>query len=264
MKILVTGSEGYIGKHLVNFLKLKNEFDIYTLDIKDPKCSIDINKKININKKIDVVVHLAGLVSIPESVQNPIEYYKTNLFGTFNLINSLKFKNFIFASTSGAELQENPYARSKRAAEDIIQKYCKKYTIFRFYNVIGSAGFPPTNQDGLFFNLLKAEKTGIFKIFGNDYETKDGTCVRDYIHVLEICESIYKAIKKPSNNIENLGHGRGWTVKEIAQAFKKANKSNFKIKICGRRKGDTAISMAKKTSRYMTNIFCLEGMVKKY
>ena len=250
--------------HLVNFLKQKNKFNIHTLDIKDPKNPIDINKKINLKQKIDTVIHLAGLVSVPESLENPIQYYNTNLFGTFNLISSLKFKNFIFASTSGAELQENPYSRSKKAAEDIVQKYCKNYTIFRFYNVIGSNGFPPTNEDGLFFNLLKAEKTGIFKIFGNDYPTKDGSCVRDYIHVIEICESIHKAIMKSSNNIENLGHGKGWTVKEIAETFKKINNSNFKIKICTRRKGDSAISVAKKISKYMTPIFSLEDMVKKY
>lgn len=263
MNILVTGSEGYIGKHLVNFLKEKKEFKIYTLDIKDSN-PIDINKKININKKIDVIVHLAALVSVPESIEKPIDYYLTNIFGTYNLIKSLRCKYFIFASTSQAGQQKNPYSRSKKAAEEIVQRYCKKYTIFRFYNVIGSNGFLPTNKDSLYFNLLKAEKSGVFKIFGNNYKTKDGTCIRDYIHVLEICESIYKAINKPSNSIENLGHGKGWTVKEIAETFRKVNNSKFNIKICKRRKGDTPISIAKNISKYMTNIFSLENMLKKY
>ena len=112
-----------------------------------------------------------------------------------NVLAKIKTKNFIFSSTGVAEHCYDPYGVSKKAAEDCVIEYCMKrsakpFTIFRFYNVIGSSGFAPTNPDGLMHNLLQAPEKGEFTIFGNDYDTPDGTCLRDYIHVDEVCECI--------------------------------------------------------------------------
>ena len=139
-------------------------------------------------EEFDAVIHLAARVRVNESQQMPIQYYITNLNGTMNVLAKIKTKNFIFASTGVAEYCYDPYGTSKKAAEDCVIEYCMRhnvqpFTIFRFYNVVGSSGFAPTNPDGLMHNLLQAPERGEFTIFGNDYHTTDGTCVRDYIHV---------------------------------------------------------------------------------
>jgi UDP-glucose 4-epimerase len=129
------------------------------------------------------------------------------------------------------------------------------YTTFRFYNVIGSDGYEPTNPDGLFYNLMKAPERGEFTIYGNDYDISiDGTCVRDYIHVNEICSAIRTAIDNPSNKIECLGHGVGYTVNEMVNLFQKVNNVDFDIKYGPRRKGDIAASVLEDVSPYMESI----------
>jgi len=138
----------------------------------------------------------------------------------------------------------------------LVSNYCslsgKDCTIFRFYNVIGSGGYEPTNVDGLMYNLMKARDTGEFNLYGNDYDTDDGTAIRDYIHVLEVCEAIKRAIEQPSNLlVENLGTGQGYTVREIIEYFKTANKCDFKVNEMPRRKGDLPVSVLHDVSSYM-------------
>lgn len=263
MNILVTGSEGYIGQHLIKMLKKKGNYRVFNLDIKDKDIPIDITQQFEIPEKFDTVIHLAALISVNESIKKPTEYYRTNLFGTYNLIQSLNFDNFIFASTGAAESQLSPYARSKRAAEDVVAEHCDIYTTFRFYNVIGSDGPRPSNPDGLFYNLLQAEKTGVFNIFGNDYNTKDGTCVRDYIHVNQVCSCICAAIDIPANRIENLGHGKGWTVKEIVDTYKKVNRCDFDVNFLPRREGDIESNTLLDVSSYLNTKYSLEVMLAK-
>jgi UDP-glucose 4-epimerase len=222
----------------------------------------------NIPFEYDAVIHLAALVNVGESEQEPIRYYITNLNGTMNIVNKIPTKNFIFASTGAAEGCSSAYGISKRAAEDVVREYCTEhrptsYTIFRFYNVIGSDGFQSTNTDGLMYNLMKARTTGEFTIFGKDYEvSSDGTCLRDYVHVNEICDSIKQAIEKPSNNVECLGHGVGYTVKEIVNLFQKVNDVDFDIKYGPRRKGDLASSVLENVSPYMRNLYTMEELLK--
>ena len=110
----------------------------------------------------------------------------------------------------------------------------------------------------MFYNLNKAEQTGVFNLCGNDYDTKDGTAVRDYVHVNEICYSIKKAIDNHSNKIENLGHGIGYTVKEIVDLFKKVNKCEFDVIPYNRREGDLEESVLKDISKYMTKLYGIE------
>jgi len=220
-KILVTGCSGYIGSHLCELLK--DNYIVYGVDIVGP-LSDSIAQFINYDLRTlfafgaqpyDAVVHLAALVRVGESEQKPIQYYFTNVLGTVNVLDFVKTDHFIFASTGAAESLNSPYAISKRAAEQIIQQICPAYTIFRFYNVIGTDGFPPTNSDGLMYKLMEASITGKFTIYGNNYtESHDGTPIRDYVHVNEICNAIVEAIEHgPTNTIECLGHGKGYTVK---------------------------------------------------
>lgn len=276
-KILITGSSGYIGSHLCKFLE--NHYEVHGLDINDPIVPVKQFFKFDINKQFilpentetyDAVIHLAALVNVGESEKKPIINYITNINGTMNVMNKIPTKNFIFASTGAAEGCASAYGISKRAAEDCVRDFYKNhkpadYTIFRFYNVIGNNwGIPPTNVDGLMLNLFKAIQTGEFTIHGNDYsESKDGTCVRDYVHVLEICQSISIAIEKPSNSVESLGHGVGHTVKEIVETFKSINNLNFEIKYGPKRQGDLPISVLSSVSSYMQqNNFKIEDFLQ--
>lgn len=274
-KILITGCSGYIGSHLSKMLA--NDYEVHGLDIDEPQAPLnefyrcDINRQFAIPGDIeyDSVIHLAALVRVGESEQIPIKYYITNLNGTMNVINKIKTKNFIFASTGAAQDCSSAYGISKRAAEDVVREYCTKhkqqdYTIFRFYNVIGSDGYEPTNPDGLMYKLMEARNTGEFTIYGNDYDVSviDGTCIRDYVHANEICDAIKQAIEKPSNSVECLGHGVGYTVQEIVDLFKKVNNCDFTVKYGPRRKGDLPSSVLANVSPYMRNLYSMEELLK--
>ena len=271
-KILITGCSGYIGSHLCKMLL--GSYEVYGLDINIPQVdtltdyyNTDIRKMFDISEEFDAVIHLAALVNVGESEKNPISYYITNLNGTMNVLSKIKTKNFIFASTGAAQDCESAYGISKRAAEDVVREFATKhkpmpYTIFRFYNVIGSDGFAPTNPDGLMYNLLKTYDTGEFTLFGTDYNTSDGTCVRDYVHVNEICDALRTAIETPSNSTECLGHGVGRTVNEIVDMFKAVNNVTFDVIAGPRRKGDIESSVLENVSPFMKNLYSLEELLK--
>jgi len=271
-KVLITGCSGYIGSHLCQMLN--GSYEVYGLDLKVPQVdslkdyySVDIRKMFELPEEFDAVIHLAALVNVGESEQNPISYYITNLNGTMNVLSKIKTKNFIFASTGAAQDCESAYGISKRAAEDVVREYATKhnpipYTIFRFYNVIGSDGFAPTNPDGLMYNLMKARTIKEFTIFGDDYNTTDGTCVRDYVHVNEICDALKQSIEKPSNSVECLGHGVGKTVIDIVNMFKEVNNIDFEVKVGPRRKGDIESSVLGNVSPYMRNLYTMEELLK--
>lgn len=265
-KVLVTGSSGYIGSHLCKCLH--TNYDVYGVDCVpnnnvDPYLTKfwnhDIRDSDTCELHFDAVIHLAALVRVGESVQRPTDYYETNILGTINVLDTFKTDNFIFASTGAAAQPASPYARSKLVAEDIVREKCDNYTIFRFYNVIGAAGFPPTNPDGLFYALIRAVETGEFGLYGVDYNTPDGTAIRDYVHVLEICEAIRLAVERPSVVkdaevtpwVENLGHGHGHSVLEMVNTFKSENLVDFRVNILPKRPGDVECSVLNDVSPYM-------------
>jgi UDP-glucose 4-epimerase len=257
LKVLITGVTGYIGSHLAKVL-FEAGHNITGLDLEWKKhndvkryCHRILIKDVTrhvIDEDYDVIVHLAGLIQVEESVVRPTKYYATNLGGTVNMLRQ-GFNgepHFIFASTAGAFDAQSPYARSKLAAEDVIKEQSKKYTIFRFFNVAGSDGMH--RQVGRSSHLIRiAAEAAVgtrdfMAIYGDDYDTPDGTCVRDYIHVVDLVNAIRDTIKHGPFNTpyECIGSGKGYSVKEVVETMHEVTGVNFKVRKAGRRPGDPA------------------------
>jgi len=256
LKILVTGCTGYIGSHLCKVL-FERGYDVIGLDKDLMQNDVsrwvskfihsDVRRTCMIREKFDVIVHLAGLISVEESTKKPAYYYDTNLNGTLNMLSQIDYEtHFIFASTAGAFDPQSPYARSKVAAEDIIKEQAEGYTIFRFFNVAGSDGF--NSQQGASTHLIRiaaevaaGTRTHMY-IYGNDYNTPDGTCVRDYIHVVDLANAIANAIKEGPKNTpyECIGSGKGYSVKEVIDTMSKVIGKTIEVKYTTRREGDPA------------------------
>lgn len=264
-KVLITGHLGYIGQHLWQMIQLtRPDIKLYGLDLKATGMAhADVRNIYKIDGEyFHTIIHLAALVRVGESVKKPTEYYDTNVNGTVNMLEKIPHHNFIFASTGAASNPNSPYGFSKRIAEDIVKEKAYDYTIFRFYNVIGTDGFAATNPDGLFYNLQN-NQDGIYNIYGGDYNTKDCTCVREYVHVNDICAAIIKAIDEPSQGIENLAYGDTRTVKEIVEIFCDVNGYDKpQIKYLPRRPGDLEACYLEKPSKYMVQNYSYEEMLK--
>ena len=245
MEVVVTGAKGYIGKEVVKLLSTKNitvlPFDIDDWDIRQPAKNID--------PTVGVVVHLAGLVKVGESVKRPTAYFYTNAVGTKNVIDKFPNAKFILASTGAAYDPTSPYAVSKVMAEEIVKECCSDYTIFRFFNV---GGRKPTNPEGLYAATQNAISSKKFTIYGNDYDTADGTCVRDYVHVDDLCRAIISAVYAAgTKTIEPIGSGRSYTVKEYVDAFLHVNGKLFDVEFGERRPGDNEKSEVPFVSQFM-------------
>jgi UDP-glucose 4-epimerase len=232
------------------------------------------NKKLlnKIIKKYDIVtiVHLAAYLNVSEAEKNKLKYNKNNIQGTKNLVLACKnsnVKNFIFSSScsvygnirgSVSERKKlNPqgyYAYTKMKGEQLIKRYSKKfnykYGIFRYFNVAGASnsgkiGEIEKSHGHLIKNIAiqSLKKKPILNIYGNDYPTKDGTCIRDYMHVSDLAnihiEGINYLNKNKKSFILNCGYGKGYSVQEIINIFKK-NKKNLIIRFRQRRPGDVA------------------------
>ena len=111
-------------------------------------------------------------------------------------------------------------------------------------------------------NLIKARETGEFQLNGVDYNTRDGTCLRDYVHVNEICHALIRAIDQPANGLENLGHGAGITVQEMIDMFKRVNNCDFQVRVGQRRSGDLEASVLDNPSDYLPRLYNLEDLLK--
>ena len=262
MKIAIIGSNGYIGSILVQKLK-GSENEIHLIDIDDWDIRTDPDKcKLSFcSLTFDVVVHLAALVKVGESVKIPWDYYDTNINGTQNIITHFPGAKMIFASTGAAFDPTSPYARSKVAAEDLIKNQCQEYTIFRFFNI---GGGNPSNPEGLYAATINACESGIFTIYGTNYNTKDGTCVRDYVHVDDLCNAIIKAIYEPGamTEYEPIGSGKSYTVLEYVNTFLEENGPKFKVEFGERRAGDNESSEVPFMSKFMHPKKTLKDIVK--
>lgn len=222
--------------------------------------------------EIKCVFHLAGFKSVNESVNFPLKYYKNNLSNTINLLSVMeefKCKNIIFSSSatvyksSSVPLSEydelkpiNPYGKTKLMIEDILRDLKGwRIIILRYFNPIGShysglIGENTENPNNLVPYIVDVitKKKEFLKIYGNDYNTKDGTGIRDYIHVSDLAEGHLKAYQKimegDINEVYNLGTGKGYSVMDVIEMMEKVFEVKIEYKICERREGDVAISMA--------------------
>jgi len=234
-------------------------------DIKDKKILSNILKKY----EIDTIIHLAAYLNVSEAEKKKSKYKKNNIEGTKNLLLACKnsnVKNFIFSSscsvygnTKGSVSERKKpdpkgyYAYTKLKGEELVKKYSKKlninYGILRYFNVAGASNTGKIGQIESNGQLVKniaiqsLKKNPVINIYGNDYPTKDGTCVRDYIHVSDLSYIHIKGLdylikSKKSFNL-NCGYGKGYSVKEIIDIFKKIKK-NLIINYKNRRPGDIA------------------------
>lgn len=275
MKILVTGGSGYIGSHVCKLLK-EHDHNVTAWDINIHKEYNDIQRycdnflHYDVTKEVkgsfDAVIHLAGRSVVSESMIIPSEYYRVNVSGTSNMLDRVETDHFLFASTSSAWEMASPYARSKVAAEDIIKEKSNNYTIFRFFNVSGTDGI--NRQLGTPTHLIRvaamaaANKIPEIKIFGNDYDTKDGTCIRDYIHVVDLANAIVKAIELgPCNTpYECLGSNHGYSVLEVIEVMEKVTGIKLNKIISPRREGDAVKSVVDSLSNFITLTKSIEDM----
>lgn len=243
----------------------------YKADVRDH----DAMDKIFKENKIDAVIHFAGLKAVGESVAKPLEYYENNMNATFVLLDVMRnngCKNIIFSSSATVygdpaiiPITEecpkgkctNPYGQTKSMLEEVmidLQKADKEWNVvlLRYFNPIGAhkSGLIGENPNGIPNNLMPyitQTAIGIRKelgVFGNDYDTPDGTGVRDYIHVCDLAAGHVAALKAIERNaglaIYNLGTGHGYSVLDVVKAFEKANGLKVPYSIKPRRPGDIA------------------------
>ena len=246
----------------------------YNADMRDAAAM----EKIFSENKIDSVIHFAGLKAVGESVRKPLEYYDNNIYGTLVLLETMqKFgvKKIVFSSSATVygtperlPLDEdcalsttNPYGSTKLMLENIMKVL---YTadnswdiiLLRYFNPVGAheSGLIGEDPKGIPNNLtpyiaqVASGKLKEINVFGNDYDTPDGTGVRDYIHVVDLALGHVKAIEKINEagvHIYNLGTGNGYSVLDVIKAFEKACGKKLPYKICPRRPGDIAACYAK-------------------
>ena len=240
-------------------------------------------REIIIKNKVDSVIHLAANLIIGEGEKYPKKYFKNNVLGTKNLLKSCEntgVKNLVFSSTAAVykdgqyKVNENSiikpksvYGKTKIKAEKIIKRFCKRnkinYCILRYFNIAGSSPSGKigliNKSDHLFKNFSREiiKKRPILKIYGDNYDTKDGSCIRDFIHVSDIAEIHYKVLEKINNlnnsKILNCGYNKGISVLEVAKVFKNQSSKKVEILISKRRKGDLVkiIASNKKLKKFI-------------
>lgn len=301
---MVTGGAGYIGSHVVKQLIEKTEDNVIIvdnlstglrrtvdtlLDIHDDRktslkfidtdlTNFNVIEGIFKSLKIDAVMHFAAKIVVPESVENPIDYYINNTSATINLLKMCRDYNigkFIFSSTAAVygepsidamPISEdympspiNPYGRSKLADEGVIRDLAFsnkdfKYIIFRYFNVAGAdlegrIGQSTPNATHLIKVAAQAAlgKRDKLLVFGTDYPTPDGTCIRDYIHVDDLANAHILALdylKTHDSDTFNCGYGHGYSVLEVIKAMKEVSGVDFKVEYAPRRNGDPAVLIA--------------------
>ena len=234
--------------------------------------------KVLSDNKFEAVFHFAGLISMEESVKNPYIYFENNTFGALNLIKEM-VKNgvnkFIFSSTAGvygnpikipipedhSTNPTNPYGESKLMTEKILSWYGKTFGLnfasLRYFNAAGGSldakmGEDHVNETHIIPNAIKAAlSSSEFVLYGNDYDTSDGTCIRDYIHVIDLVDSHILALerleKEDGGFFVNVGTGKGYSNRQVIDEIKKISGVDFKVRMTDRRSGDAEVLVADPT-----------------
>ncbi len=291
MAVLVTGGAGYIGSHMVWRLieagekvvvadRLSTGFDWAVA----PEATLKVGdlgdgafcEQLFAAGNVESIIHFAGSIIVPESVADPLSYYRNNTANSRDLIECAVrhgVKHFIFSSTAavygnvGAEpvtedsmlLPESPYGRSKLMTEimlaDTAAAFEFRYTALRYFNVSGADPLKRTGQStkGATHLIKVASETALGKrplmqVFGTDYDTPDGTCVRDYIHVSDLAEAHYLALQRlragGASLVANCGYGKGYSVLDVIDSMKRVSGKDFAVDTSGRRPGDAVTVVA--------------------
>jgi len=276
---LVTGSSGYLGSHLCKYLK-QSDWKVVAIDIVRPKHSyydvfqyIDVRNHEVINylflkTKIDAVFHMAGRIEIGESVKDPTEFWEVNTGGTCTILNAMKkhgVKYFVYSSTAGVykpdrinklfdipisemdnvTFDHNPYSASKLASENAIKQSGINYMIFRYFNLAGAdeeldIGENHEPETHLIPRIL--QNLNNFELYGDDYDTEDGSCIRDYVHVIDVAKAHITGLEYLMGGgqsvLMNLGTGKGHSNLEIINLIKDKLNLPVKYTVVSRRQGD--------------------------
>lgn len=286
--VLVTGGSGYLGSHLCKELK-RSGFNVVVYDKKIPPhqycdlyCPGDIRKKSHLidifsRVKISAVYHLAARIEVGESMKYPTEFYDVNVGGTCNLLNVMnlfRVNRIIYSSTAGVyKPQENPlmesseishnnpYAISKYLSEIAIKNSGMEYVIFRYFNLAGAdedgeMGEEHDPETHLIPNIIRNKQ---FELYGTDYDTPDGTCVRDFVHVSDVASAHVSAYHYLDFNkdsvVFNLGTGKGHSILDVIKVVESISGEKVDYNLMPRRIGDPSrliadISFAQKELNY--------------
>lgn len=296
-RALVTGGAGYLGSHLAKKLK-ENGFEVHILDIKksnheyfDSYFRIDIRddlSQIFEYNRYDIIYHFAGRIEVGLSKLEPTEFWDVNVAGTVNLLNTMKkykLNNIVFSSTAavyiassmhikeyGMKTNNSIYGKTKRACEEAIEDSKINHVIFRFFNLAGAdeSGLIGENHEPethLIPNLLRENNP---VIFGDDYSTHDGTCVRDYVHVNDVanaCLKAYNYLTLDNQSITlNLGSGEGNSVLDVIKEIELVTDKKIHYTFQERREGDPAflvadINLAREVLRWVPD-YTLSDIIK--
>ena len=248
---------------------------------------------------IDAVMHFAGFIQVGESMTKPSMYYQNNVSNTLILLDAMlrhQIKNFIFSSTAAifgepdyTPIDEkhnkqpiNPYGHTKLMIEQVLDDYDEAYglhsTCLRYFNAagadpdgeLGERHVPETHLIPLILQAASGRRDDI-KVFGDDYATDDGTCVRDYIHINDLCDAHLLALELMIKNNKsarfNLGNGKGFSVKQVIDVAKKVSGKDFKVTMEPRRAGDPAVlvadaNLATQTLNWQPKFAQLEDIVR--
>ena len=256
----------------IETLKSVRDFDFVKGDLKNQNDLKNLFQNFDINS----VIHFAAYICVEESVQNPRKYYANNLIGTVNLLNEMldhDVRKIVFSSTAAVygepkyipidenhpKQPVNPYGKTKFMIEEILDDYDKAYGLksirLRYFNVIGAdsenrIGESHRPETHLVPNILASAKDSekVFNLFGDDYDTKDGTCVRDYVNIEDLASAHVSALQylteKNQSDCFNIGTKNGSTVKEVFEVCEKITSKKINLKINPRRNGDPKILVA--------------------
>ncbi|MFN3813367.1 MAG: UDP-glucose 4-epimerase GalE [Aquificaceae bacterium] len=289
MKVLITGGAGYIGSHMVKMLGSMG-YEVVTYDnlstgnedavlygrlVVGDLLDKEKLRQVMADFKPHVVVHFAAKISVPESVKDPITYYDNNFCGTINLLSAMEETNvrhMIFSSTAAvygipkrvpvAEDDPthpiNPYGWSKLFAEQAIKDSRVNFIILRYFNVAGAdpegkLGQRSKEATHLIYRALKVAKGEIpyIEVYGTDYPTPDGTCIRDYIHITDLIQAHVDAmgylLDGGNSDIFNVGYSCGYSVLEVIKTIKEVTEVDFEVRLAERREGDPPVLIADST-----------------